>query len=165
MGAGGLWPAASGRPAGPAIGQPGMNRRDSLVRVKRFRAEELKRHMATLDGMRADVARKLTDLEDSIARERQRANDSDLGRLAFPSFLKAMDGRRENLQATLREIERERNQAQSDFAVAHQELKSLELANEQEIRRAEETRLRRSQIRLEDIALTRQLRKQALRHI
>ena len=66
-----------------------MNRRESLVRLKRFRVDELKRHMATLDGMRADVTRKLTDLEESIVRERQRANDSDLGRLAFPSFLKA----------------------------------------------------------------------------
>ena len=32
-----------------------MNRRDSLVRLKRFRVDELKRHMATLDGMRADL--------------------------------------------------------------------------------------------------------------
>ncbi len=142
-----------------------MNRRESLVRLKRFRVDELKRHMATLDGMRADVARKLMDLEESIARERQRANDSDLGRLAFPSFLKAKDARRDNLQATLKEIERERGQAQSVFGDAYQDLKSLELANEQEAKRAAESQLRKSRPRLGELALSRQLRKQALRHI
>jgi F0F1-type ATP synthase membrane subunit b/b' len=142
-----------------------MNRRESLVRLKRFRVDELKRHMATLDGMRADVTRKLTDLEESIARERQRANDSDLGRLAFPSFLKAMDARRDNLQATLKEIERERSQAQNVFGDAYQELKSLELANEQDVKRAAESQLRKSGTRLGELALSRQLRKQALRHV
>ena len=142
-----------------------MNRRESLVRLKRFRVDELKRHMATLDGMRADVARKLTDLEESIARERQRANNSDLGRLAFPSFLKAMDARRDNLQATLKEIERERDQAQNVFGDAWQDLKSLEAANEQDAKRAAESQLRKSTTQLGELALSRQLRKQALRHI
>ena len=49
-----------------------MKRRDTLMRLKRFRVDEFKRRMATLDGMRADLDRKLTDLEDSVARERQR---------------------------------------------------------------------------------------------
>ncbi len=65
-----------------------MKRADTLLRVKRFKVDELKRRMATLDAMKADLDRKLADLEDSIARERQRANDSDIGRLAFPSFLR-----------------------------------------------------------------------------
>ncbi|HEY2444695.1 MAG TPA: hypothetical protein VGI20_03045 [Rhizomicrobium sp.] len=142
-----------------------MKRRESLVRLKRFRVDELKRHMATLDGMRGDVGRKLTDLEDSIARERHRSNDSDLGRLAFPSFMKAMDTRRENLQATLLEIEREHSIAQNEFGQAYQDLKALELANEQEAKRTAEAHLRKSHTRLEDLALSRQLRKQALRHI
>ncbi len=76
------------------------------MRLKRFRVDDLKRRMTTLDGMRSDLERKLADLEDSIARERQRANDSDIGRLAFPSFLRSIEVRRENLRATLKEIDR-----------------------------------------------------------
>src|SRR5579872_4392942 len=109
-----------------------MKKRESLLRLRRFRVDEFKRRMATLDAMRTDVERKLQDLEEGVARERQRANDSDIGRLAFPSFLRAMDARRENLRATLREIDRERTQTQSDLSVAYQDLKSLELATEQE---------------------------------
>ena len=92
-----------------------MKRRDTLLRLKRFRVDDLKRRMATLDGMKADLERKLADLEDSVARERQRANDTDIGRLAFPSFLQSIDTRRENLRATLGELERERGQAQGEL--------------------------------------------------
>jgi hypothetical protein len=78
-----------------------MKRSDSLLRLRRFRVDEMKRQMATLDSMKLDAERKLADLEDSVVRERQRAGDSDIGRLAFPSFLRSIEVRRENLRATL----------------------------------------------------------------
>jgi flagellar export protein FliJ len=140
-----------------------MKRGDTLMRLKRFRVDDLKRRMATLDGMKADLERKLTDLEDSVARERQRAGDSDIGRLAFPSFLRSIDTRRENLRATLKEIERERATVQQDLTAAFQDLKSLELAIDQQNKRAAELEERRAQSRLDEIALVRHLRKHSLR--
>ncbi len=142
-----------------------MKRRDTLVRIKRFRVDELKRRLATLEGMRADLERKLADLEDTVARERHRANDSDIGRLAFPSFLRSIDARRENLRATMKEIERECAQCQADLAAAFQDMKSLELATEQQAKRAAEAESQRSQSRLDEMALVRHLRKHALRHV
>ena len=140
-----------------------MKRSDSLLRLKRFRVEEMKRQMATLDSMKLDAERKLADLEDSVVRERQRAGDSDIGRLAFPSFLRSIEVRRENLRATLKEIERERAIAQGELNVAFQDLKSLEFAAEQQARRIAEGEVRRSQSRLDEIELVRHLRKHQLR--
>src|ERR1041384_770084 len=140
-----------------------MKRGDSLLRLKRFRVDEMKRQMATLDSMKLDAERKLSDLEDSVVRERQRAGDSDIGRLAFPSFLRSIEVRRENLRATLKDIEREGAIAQAELNVAFQDLKSLEFAAEQQARRIAETEARRSQSRLDEMALTRHLRKHALR--
>ena len=140
-----------------------MKRRDTLLRLRRFRVDDLKRRMATLDGMKADLEKKLSDLEESVARERQRANDSDIGRLAFPSFLRSIDSRRGNLKATLGELERERAQAQLELTGAFQDLKSLELAMEQQERRNAEIEERRSQSRLDEMSLVRHLRKHALR--
>ena len=94
---------------------------------------------------------------------RQRASDSDIGRLAFPSFLRSIETRRENLRATLKEIERERDQAQDDLTGAFQDLKSLEFATEQQAKRVAEIETRRSQSRLDEMALVRHLRKHALR--
>jgi flagellar protein FliJ len=140
-----------------------MKRGDTLIRLRRFRVDEMKRRMATLDGMKADAERKLADLEESVARERQRAGDSDIGRLAFPSFLRSIETRRENLRATLKDIERERTTAQADLNAAFQDLKSLEFATEQQAKRVAEIESRRAQARLDEMALVRHLRKHALR--
>jgi len=134
-----------------------------LLRLRRFRVDEMKRQMATLDSMKLDAERKLADLEDSVVRERQRAGDSDIGRLAFPSFLRSIDVRRENLRATLKEIERERAIATGELNVAFQDLKSLEFAVEQQQRRVAENEARRSRAQLNEIAMVRHLRKHALR--
>jgi len=142
-----------------------MKRGDTLIRLKRFRVDELKRRMATLDAMRADAERKLADLEESVARERQRANDSDIGRLAFPSFLRSIESRRENLRNTLKEIDRERAQCQTELSAAYQDLKSLELATEQQAKRVAEIEARRTQSRTDEIAIVRHLRKHALRQV
>lgn len=142
-----------------------MKRRDTLMRLKRFRVDELKRRMGTLDAMRADLDRKLADLEGSVERERQRANDSDIGRLAFPSFLRSIESRRENLRNTLKEIDRERAQCQTELSAAYQDLKSLELATEQQAKRVAEIEARRSQSRVDEMAIVRHLRKHALRQV
>ena len=140
-----------------------MKRGDALIRLRRFRVDELKRRMATLDGMKLDADRKLSDLEDSVVRERQRSGDSDIGRLAFPSFLRSIELRRENLRATLKEIERERAIAHAELNSAFQDLKGLEFAAEQQAKRVAEVESRRAQSRLDDMDLVRHLRKHALR--
>ena len=140
-----------------------MNRTDTLLRLKRFRVDEMKRRIAAIDAMRCDLERKLTDLDDNVAREKQRAGDSDIGRLAFPSFLRSIEARRENLRTTLKEIEREHAAALLDLSSAFQDLKSMEVASEQQEKRLAEMQARRAQARLDEIALVRHLRKHTLR--
>lgn len=140
-----------------------MNRTDTLLRLKRFRVDEMKRRIAAIDAMKADLERKLADLDENVAREKQRAGDSDIGRLAFPSFLRSIEARRENLRITLKEIEREYTSAQMDMSNAFQDLKSLEVATEQQAKRLAEMQARRAQARLDEMALVRHLRKHALR--
>ncbi len=138
-----------------------MKRRDSLLRLKRFRVDELKRRVATLDEMRADLEKKLGDLDDTVVRERQRASDSDIGRLAFPSFLQSIEVRRKNIQTTQKDLERERALQQDDLAAAFQDLKTFELAEEERLRRASEAQSKAAQSRLDEMAMTRHLRKHA----
>ena len=140
-----------------------MNRTDTLLRLKRFRVDEMKRRIAAIDAMKADLERKLADLDDNVAREKQRAGDSDIGRLAFPSFLRSIEARRENLRNTLKEIEREYAVAQLDMENAFQDLKSLEVATEQQAKRLAEMQARRAQARMDEVALVRHLRKHTLR--
>ena len=140
-----------------------MNRTDTLMRLKRFRVDEIKRRLAAIDAMKADLDKKLSDLDDNVAREKQRAGDSDIGRLAFPSFLRSIESRRENLRNTLKEIEREQTNAQEDLTNAFQDLKALEVAAEQQQKRLDELASRRAQARMDEIAIVRHLRKHTLR--
>jgi flagellar export protein FliJ len=140
-----------------------MNRTDTLLRLKRFRVDEMKRRMAAIETMKADLEKKLSDLDENVAREKQRAGDSDIGRLAFPSFLRSIDSRRENLKTTLKDIEKEYAAAQLDLTNAFQDLKSLEFATEQQAKRLAEIQARRNQARLDEMAMIRHLRKHSLR--
>ena len=141
-----------------------MNRTDTLLRLKRFRVDEMKRRMASIEAMKADLEKKLSDLDDNVTREKQRAGDSDIGRLAFPSFLKSIESRRENLRTTLKDIEKEYAAAQLDLTNAFQDLKSLEVATEQQAKRLAEMQARRQQARMDEMALVQHLRKHSLRH-
>jgi flagellar FliJ protein len=140
-----------------------MKRRDTVLRLKRFRVDELKRRLATLDEMKADLDKKLTDLDDSVAREKQRANDSEIGRLAFPSFLQSIEVRRANIRATMKELEKERSTVQEDLAGAFQDLKSFELAEQEREKRIAEQQARSAQTRMDEMAIVRHLRKHAAR--
>jgi flagellar export protein FliJ len=140
-----------------------MNRTDTLLRLKRFRVDEMKRRMAAIEAMKSDLEKKLSDLDDNVAREKQRAGDSDIGRLAFPSFLKSIESRRENLRTTLKDIEKEYAAAQLDLTNAFQDLKSLEFATEQQAKRLAEIQTRRQQSRMDEMAMVRHLRKHSLR--
>jgi len=142
-----------------------MKRRDTLLRLKRFRVDELKRRLATLEEMKADLERKLADLDETVAREKHRAADSDIGRLAFPSFVRSIDARRDNIRATMKDIERERAAAEGDLASAFQDLKIFEMAEDERTRRIAEAGARPAQSRLDELSIVRHLRKHAFRQI
>jgi len=54
-------------------------------------------------------------------------------------------------------------QCQAELTAAFQDLKSLELATEQQAKRIAEVETRRSQSRIDEMAIVRHLRKHALR--
>ena len=142
-----------------------MKRRDSLLRLKRFRVDEFKRRLATLDEMKADLEKKLSDLDDSVVREKTRAADSEIGRLAFPSFLQSIEARRKNIKNTMNDLERERASQQDELAAAFQDLKTFEVAEEESFGGVVEAETRAAQSRLDEMAIVRHLRKHSARHV
>jgi hypothetical protein len=69
--------------------------------------------------------------------------------------------RRKNIQNTQKDLERERALQQDDLAAAFQDLKTFELAEEERVRRATEAEAKAGQSRLDEMAMTRHLRKHA----
>jgi len=112
-----------------------MKRTDTLIRLERFRVDEMQRRMDSIAAMKTEIERKLTDMENDVTRQRERTGNSYMRDLAYPAFLRSIEMRRENLRMTLKEIEREYAVVQVDLSNTIQGLKSLEATNEQQVGR------------------------------
>ncbi|MBL9098414.1 MAG: flagellar FliJ family protein [Alphaproteobacteria bacterium] len=136
-----------------------MKSREALVRLHRFRVDEIRKRLKSLDDMRGDLTKKMSDLETMMQEEQRRAAHSDLGRLAYPSFARSVQARRENIQRTLSEVERQAAQVTDELQAAYRELKKHEIAADNEQVRDRVEYARQVQSELDDIALGRHARK------
>jgi flagellar FliJ protein len=136
-----------------------MKSREALIRLHRFRVDEIRKRLKSLDEMRADLTKKMSDLEAMVQEEQRRAAHSDLGRLAYPSFARSVQARRENIQRTVDEVERQAAQVTEELQAAYRELKKHEIAADSEQARDRVDYARQVQTELDDIALGRHIRK------
>jgi hypothetical protein len=136
-----------------------MKSREGLVRLHRFRVEEIRKRLKSLDDMRGDLAKKMGDLETMVQEEQRRSINSDLGRLAFPSFARSIQARRENIQRTIDEVEKQASAVSEELQAAYRELKKYEIAVEGEVQRDRVEYARQVQADLAEMAMERQVRK------
>ena len=66
-----------------------MKSRDSLVRLKRFQAEEKRRRVAQIEAMIAEFSRMVADLDREIAAEEQRSGIADAAHFAYSTYARA----------------------------------------------------------------------------
>lgn len=138
-----------------------MKSREALIRLHRFKVDEIRRRLKSLDEMRADLTKKMSDLEHMMQEEQRRAAHSDLGRLAYPSFARSVMSRRENIQRSIDEIEREAATVTEQLQGAFRELKKYEIAAENVADRERVELARQVQAELDDIAMSGHVRKTA----
>src|SRR5512139_1444103 len=99
-----------------------MKSRDTLVRLKRFQAEEKRRRVIQLNTMIAEFTRMSNELEREIANEEQRANISDPSHFAYPTYARAARTRRDNIVASLTELRGQLEEAEAQLNEANEEL-------------------------------------------
>jgi len=136
-----------------------MKSRESLIRLHRFKVDEIRRRLKLLDDMRGDLAKKMSDLELMMQEEQRRAAHSDLGRLAYPSFARSVVQRRENIQRSIDEIEKQAATVTEELQAAYRELKKYEIAADNVAERDRVEVARQVQAELDDIAMSRHVRK------
>lgn len=99
-----------------------MKSRDTLVRLKRFQAEEKRRRVVQLNTMISEFTRMSTELDREISNEEQRANISDPSHFAYPTYARAARTRRDNIVASLTELRGQLEEAEAQFKEANEEL-------------------------------------------
>ena len=130
-----------------------MKSRESLIRIHRFQVDEKRRRVVQIETMMADFNNKAADLERQIETEQQKAGIDDITHYAYPTFAKAAIARRDNIKASIIELEGQLEEAKDELSNAFSELKRLELLAERENTKIKRTRMLREQTGLDEMAL------------
>ncbi|GJD50444.1 hypothetical protein OPKNFCMD_3183 [Methylobacterium crusticola] len=109
-----------------------MKSRETLIRLRRFQADEKRRRVAQIEAMIADFARMGADLDREIAQEEQRAGISDPAHFAYPTYARAAAQRRENIRRSASDLHVQLDEAKAALAEAFEELKKVEILEDRE---------------------------------
>ena len=99
-----------------------MKSRDTLIRLKRFQAEEKRRRVAQIEAMIAEFTRMATDLDREIATEEQRTGINDMAHFAYSTYARAARGRRDNLKQSIEDLRGQLDEAKALHGEALEDL-------------------------------------------
>jgi flagellar export protein FliJ len=103
-----------------------MKSRDTLVRLKRFQAEEKRRRVTQIETMIAEFARMAGELDREIATEEQRSGVADPTHFAYSTYARAARTRRDNLQQSAEDLRAQLDEAKARFEEAAEELSKVQ---------------------------------------
>lgn len=98
-----------------------MKSRDTLVRLKRFQAEEKRRRVIQLNAMIGEFTRMANELDREIGQEERRANIDDPNHFAYPTYARAARTRRDNIVASITELRGQLEEAETQFKEASED--------------------------------------------
>ena len=131
---------------------------EPLIRLARFKVEELQKQMAELDRSRQALIDQIERLEASVPEEQAVAAESKEGFLAYGSYAQAVIKRKENIRLSLEEVDIQANALRGRLSEAFQELKKYELLEERRLAQAEKALRAAEQDELDEIAQVRHRR-------
>ncbi len=99
-----------------------MKSRDTLIRLKRFQADEKRRRVAQIEAMVAEFSRMATELDREIASEEQKSGITDPTHFAYSTYARAARTRRDNLQQSADELRGQADEARRQLEEAVEEL-------------------------------------------
>jgi len=99
-----------------------MKSRDTLIRLKRFQAEDKRRRVAQIEAMMAEFGRMAGDLDREIALEEQRSGITDMSHFAYSTYARAARVRRDNLKQSTEDLRPQLAEARTLHEEALEEL-------------------------------------------
>ena len=131
---------------------------EPLIRLARFKVEELQKQMAELDRSRQALLNQIERLEASVPEEQAVAAESKEGFLAYGSYAQAVIKRKENIRLSLDEVDVQADALRGRLTEAFQELKKYELLEERRLARVQQALRAAEQDELDEIAQIRHTR-------
>lgn len=114
-----------------------MKVRESALRLKRFDAEEKTQKVAALEQMIREFDHMALDLERQVEAEEERTGIRDSGHFAYSTFARSAAQRRENLLASIADL-----QSKLDAAIVERDEALAELGQVDAVQQRDDDRLR-----------------------
>ncbi|MDT3376537.1 flagellar export protein FliJ [Labrys portucalensis] len=109
-----------------------MKSRDTLIRLKRFQADERRRQVIQIETMVAEFERMAGELDREIKAEEAKAGITDPSHFAYPTYARAATARRDNLRGSADDLKIKLEDARSALADALDDLKMVETLDDRE---------------------------------
>lgn len=107
-------------------GKPVMKPRESVMRLKRFEADEKARKVSDLQAMIREFEQMASDLDRQIASEESRTGVKDMKHFAYSTFAKAAAQRRDNLKISVDDLRAKLDLAMAELDLARENLMKAE---------------------------------------
>lgn len=126
---------------------------NSLVRISRWHLDEKRQKLAELERLAERLRGDLARLDEGIAAEQKLAEQDDMARRAYPTFLEAETKRRQRLEKSIADVEAEIEAAREEVGDAFRDLKKYELAESNEQARVRHRRNKLEQQRTDEMGV------------
>ncbi len=126
----------------------------TLIRLRRFEVDEVRRHLADLNTRQDALAAEARALEAELVREETFARNNPAMGQTLGAYVTRFLHRRQQLAERRQQLDALVAQAQDVLAEGFKELKTLELTQENRDKREQERLDRREQSVLDEIGLT-----------
>lgn len=125
----------------------------NLIRVQKWKLDEKRRVVSDLENLLANFMAQLSKLNKDQVREQEIAQNDPDAAFLYASYAKAAKMRRENLHASIEDMELKIEEARSEMAEIFQELKKYEISEENRLRLLKEQQDKRQQDEMDAFSL------------
>ena len=132
-----------------------MSALDQLIRLHRWRLDELRRHLTDVESLAAKLEEQRRRLDTDDKREQSLAGASPEAAFAYPAYARQLIERRRKLAQSQSEAAEQIAKAQAALAEAFQELKRYETAAANRVRQQQRREQTKQQQALDEIGIDR----------
>lgn len=123
-----------------------------LIRLARFKVEELQKQMADIEQVRGSIHDQIERLEESVPEEQAVAAENKDGYIAYGSYARSVIQRKEKLRSSLDEVDAQAGALRERLEAAFGELKKYELLEERRLARIQDALRASEQAEMDEIA-------------
>lgn len=138
-----------------------MVRLDNIIRLRQWELDEVRRELAMLLGEREDMEHQLQVMEAEVS-DQSRAQSLEVFSVTVGAYMHGVKMKQEQIMAAIMAKEEEISEQQDKVAEGFRELKTFEIARDQELKRVALEESRQEQLAFDELGIQNHARQDAV---